>query len=204
MNPELQTFLDWYIRISEAVGLPALLLAGIVTWLRFRSEKALEALRSDLRRVENEAKTRFDWLHRKRGTSIIKLYGLITDLDVAAARLSSPHWPRGDEVLRQELFRRYQATADEFRSYYPKAAIFFSASLSKSINALDKFYDSRFIVAHVWGKAETREDIDKIIEAADWSKISEAVAKLREELQTLLGIEKDSGTLPNDVGRPGH
>jgi len=197
--------------IGSWLGLPAIILALVNFGLRLSSDRTLENLRtanaaevarlsSELGRIANEAKTRFDWLHTKRARSIIELYGLLVDLDMATAALVSPWMPGDQAAQEQEVKRRWEAVnkaGNAYRVTYPKASIFFEAPVVRDLRALDDLYWKKYVAVSVYGQYKTPGDMEQMIKAQDRSAVEARTAALRATLQRLLGV-----TAPDANGTP--
>jgi hypothetical protein len=187
------------------IGLPALCLAIVNFVLRERSDRDLEnlrgenarqitALRAELERVSSEAKTKFDWLHVERARAIIELYGAVVELNIATGTLLTPGLLGPAETHAKQIedrWKRVNEAGSAYRNLYPKLSIFFTPDIGDAFRVLDDLYWGKVVTAGVFGKFETKQDLEQMIKAMDTSKVDRAIADLKAKLQVLLGVIRD-------------
>ena len=158
---------------------------------RAENSREIEKLRSDLTRIEQESKTKFDWLHRKRASAIIELYATIVQYDSAMKVLTSG-WYYGDaEEQKNERIRRWKdviKSGADYRALFSKYAIFFESDVVSIFRKLDSAYWKKSITFNTFKDAKTPEERERLIQTTEFSEEESIIEDIQQKLRSLLGV----------------
>jgi len=163
---------------------------GIVDKARDESAKELEALKSDLRRFEVEAATRYNWLHEKRAEAIVEVHAALYELEVALSHYLNLHFERTEEQAKvkvEQLRDTLTAHGRFCRAYYLSSIYFNDSSIIEKCDKIHRRVNYKVRRARAYDFEVNSDTLDAMIENADLGEIESEERALRELLRKELG-----------------